>query len=481
MNDPILLTVDVGTTNCKTVAADMSGAVLANSVRPYRSREGRFGAREQFPLDWWRALVRTVRETLSQLPDPSSVAGLGLSGRGGGSAFLDRAGRALSSSWLDARHVEESRVIRDLAAERAPAARGTASLGLASRAMWLRTHNLAGFRKIAYLGGVKDYLLLRLTGRWATDSSSGPPSGEWPYHITDDIGLARTALPEIVQIGDLVAGLSKAAADELGLRPGLPVSIGGHDGVCASIGSGRMQPGDACITLSTNAVLRITASRVPELPEGASTFSYRFVDADWVCGGDVAAAGVFLQQLTTLFRGSKRAQAALDQAASAVPAGSLGLTCLPFPTGMVSPESRPRLRASFTGISLAHGEGHFYRSALEGITCALRSIREIFARAGLSIASAALTGGGARSCCWPSIIASTMGIPVLRVEPFESNRGAAVLLARALGLFPSAEEACAAMVKFSGEVDPDPGLAVIYQGIWSVYEKALALIKNEGL
>ncbi len=474
MSIPILLTVDMGTTNCKAVVTDMSGATIASAVRSYRSRGGRTGVREQFPLDWWHALVMTVRETLSQVPDPGAVIGLGLSGRGGGSAFLDRSGRALCSSWLDSRHADEAKHLWSLAASRAPWARGTASFGLASRALWLKTHHLAAFRKIAYLGGVKDYLVLRLTGRWATDASSGPPLGEWPYSITDQVGVVRAAFPEIVPIGDIVGGLSKVASEELGLYTGLPVSIGGHDGVCASIGSGRIRPGDACITLSTNAVLRITAPHLVDLPEGAATFSYRFVDGNWVCGGDVAAAGAFLQQLTALFRGSRRAQAALDQAASMVPPGSCGLTCLPFPAGMVSPESHTDLRAGFIGVTLAHEDGHFYRSVLEGVACTLRSIRDLFASRGLSIEKAALTGGGAMSSCWPSIIASTLEIPVLKVEPFESNRGAAILLSRALGLFSSCQEACMAFIRYTGEVVPEPELTKVYEDVWSTYKNALA-------
>jgi sugar (pentulose or hexulose) kinase len=357
------------------------------------------------------------------------------------------------------------------ASEHTPWAVGTTSLNLAARALHLKRHDPTVLGKTAYLGGVKDYLLLRLTGNWVTDSSSGPPDGEWISELFGYAGINAETLPGILPAGAIAGRLTDKAASDIGLPSGLPVSVGAMDGVCASIGAGVVSPGDACITLGTNGVLRLTSRFPIRSGKGVHSFFYRFIDDLWATGGDVASAGAFIQQLGRVL-GSKNLES-LDAKASKVPVGSQGLLCVPLPVGMVSPRLMPFARASFSGIGLNHGPEHLFRAAMEGVACSLRDIRDMAEAHGINVAYARITGGGARSGSWPQIISSMLGIPVSLVEPLESNRGAGVLLVVAMGIYPSVQEACSRMVRTTRDLAPVPGHALIYEDTWRAYKRAV--------
>ena len=99
----LLLGLDMGTTHCKAALFNGEGRVVSQSVQ--RNYEGPDASGTgSWPEDWWQ----TAQATIVQLWDEASatsqrVAGIGVSGRGGGFAALDQKGRSLVASWPDGR------------------------------------------------------------------------------------------------------------------------------------------------------------------------------------------------------------------------------------------------------------------------------------------------------------------------------------------------------------------------------------------
>src|SRR5688500_8260813 len=131
-----------------------------------------------------------------------------------------------------------------------------------------------------------------------------------------------TALPEVVPSRSVIGRLRAEAAEALGLPAGIPVTAGGGDNMCASIGVGAVKAGQAAGSLGTSATAAGDRAEPAVGPVGeVSAF------CDWT-GGWLALActlngtGVVdgLRELVGTDAPS------VDEALSSLPAGARGLT-----------------------------------------------------------------------------------------------------------------------------------------------------------
>ena len=90
--DQVFLGIDIGTSGTKTLAIRADGAIIAKASAEYPCSAPKPLWSEQDPDDWYRAVVKTVREVVAAGGiSPSAVRGIGLSGQMHGSVFLDEA------------------------------------------------------------------------------------------------------------------------------------------------------------------------------------------------------------------------------------------------------------------------------------------------------------------------------------------------------------------------------------------------------
>ncbi|MGB9717270.1 MAG: FGGY family carbohydrate kinase [Thermoproteota archaeon] len=61
---PYILGIDLGTSACKTVVFTLDGRRVSSASREYPVIQPQPRWAEQNPLDWWRAVVETIRESL---------------------------------------------------------------------------------------------------------------------------------------------------------------------------------------------------------------------------------------------------------------------------------------------------------------------------------------------------------------------------------------------------------------------------------
>ncbi len=106
-----LLGIDVGTTGTKTLLFTDDGKPICHAYRPYPlSTPGVFMS-EQEPLDWWRAIVETVKEVTEKEGCGNAVAAISLSTQGGTLVPVDRCGEPTRPAivWNDNRYGNEGR------------------------------------------------------------------------------------------------------------------------------------------------------------------------------------------------------------------------------------------------------------------------------------------------------------------------------------------------------------------------------------
>ena len=121
------------------------------------------------------------------------------------------------------------------------------------------------------------------------------------------------------------------------------------------------------------------------------------------------------------------------------------------------------MRGAFVGLGLRHDRGALARAVLEGVAYALRDALDLIAATGRRPESARVSGGGARSELWLTILASILELPLERTESEAGAAyGAALLGGVAAGVFEDARVAAQAGVRTTGQIDPDPAWVEAY-------------------
>ena len=116
--------------------------------------------------------------------------------------------------------------------------------------LWFREEQPDAWRRSVHWVGIKDYVLLRLTGILAADESIASATGlyglaarDWDGEALALAGLRRDQLPTLCSTTDVVTRLGPDAVGEWGLPAGTPVIAGASDGVLANLGVGAVTPG----------------------------------------------------------------------------------------------------------------------------------------------------------------------------------------------------------------------------------------------
>jgi xylulokinase len=236
----------------------------------------------------------------------------------------------------------------------------------------------------------------------------------------------------------------------------VPVAAGAGDQAAGALGVGVDRPGPLSVALGTSGVV---FAALPAFAADAQARVHAFchaVPGGWHAMGVMLSAAGSLAWLRDTAAPGEPFGALVESAARWEP-GVEGLTFLPYLAGERTPHADPDARGAFTGLSLRHDRGALVRSVLEGVAYGLRDSFDLLVELGVQPERGRASGGGARSELWLRIIASVLEIPLERPVVEEGAAyGAALLGGVAGGTWASTDEAVAACVKVTGEVEPEP-------------------------
>jgi gluconokinase len=123
-------------------------------------------------------------------------------------------------------------------------------------------------------------------------------------------------------------------------------------------------------------------------------------------------------------------------------AGSEGLIFLPYLLGERAPIWNADASALFFGIKASHGQPHFMRAVLEGISFSLRQVGASLEETIGPIQHIYASGGFTHSPLWLQMIADIFGRTVYTTGGADASAvGACILGAYALGVIPGLEDA----------------------------------------
>jgi xylulokinase len=160
----------------------------------------------------------------------------------------------------------------------------------------------------------------------------------------------------------------------------------------------------------------------------------------------------------------------LGELAASIEPGCEGLTMLPHLAGAFSPEYNADARGVFFGFTLRHTKAHFARAILESIAFMLKRNLDLMQSLGVAVREVRSTGGGAKSPVWLQIKADVIGAPVITLEQEDTAvLGDAILAAVASGAHRNLDDACAAMVRVRGRVEPNAATRAAYTDAFARY------------
>jgi xylulokinase len=478
----VLAGIDLGTSSLKVVLTDEGGRVLGAASAAYPLLAEQPGQAEQHPDDWWRALQTALAQALAQAGRaPRELAAIGLCGQMHGVVPVDAAGRALRRAilWLDQRGEQECRQIEALVPPETILATTGSRPSVAfsaAKLLWLQRHEPAVVAQSKALLQPKDYLRLRLGSELATDPTDGSGTllldlvrRDWSDVMLERLGIDRALLPPVRPTLAVVGQLSRAAADELGLAPGVPLVCGAGDTAAQAAGYGATQPGITMATVSSGGQLVSALDRPLVDPLGRVHTLCHVLPDRWYALGALQAAGLALQWFRDWAAGDLSYDALLDQAATVAP-GADGLIFLPYLLGERTPHLDNDARGVFFGLTLRHTHAAAARAVLEGVAFAFRDALGVFHELGLPLHELRLGGGGGQSALWRRIFADVLQTPIMPVDTQHGAAlGAALLAGVGVGRLASLDAAPATASAVPTE--PDHANARRYDAQYAIYRE----------
>jgi xylulokinase len=457
------LGIDIGTSSVKAVVMDDDDRPVATASAPLALSHPQPLWSEQAPQDWWQAVVDSLDALAAEAPAAmAAVRGIGLSGQMLGVTLLNAFDTPIRPAllWNDGRASAECAELHRCFADFADIVGCRAMPGFsAPKLLWLKRHEPDAMTRTRRILLAKDYIRLRLTGDAASDRADASATllldtarGDWHDGILAACGVDRAQLPRLVESAEVSGTLRGELASRWRLPAGTPVAGGGGDNMCAGVGVGAVQAGQAYISLGTSGVYFVANDRfVPA--RGAGMHTHRH-----------AVPGLFAQHAVALSAGAALAWIAgvlgrhdigelLAEVESQRLSPEVTPVFTPYLAGERTPHDNPLLTATFSGLTHMTGPLHLVQAVLEGVALALADGHAALTADGARIERIALTGGGARSALWARLVAAAIGQPLCLAADQRSGPaiGAARLARAAVGGPLIAEAGSASPIV---EVDP---------------------------
>ncbi len=484
-----ILSIDIGTSSVKGALFDSGGREIALSVCEYDLEKRGFDIVELDPEIYWSSTKEVIENIrAASLGCFENISAVGVTSQGETLISLDRDGLPVRKAivWLDGRARDEADEIASVFGadelRRVTGQQEASACCTACIILWLRKNEPENFARTAKFLLVEDYIIYKLSGRFASDFALYPStlcinisSGKWWDEMLNFIGVSETLFPELHISGSPIGHI---ATPELGLNSECRVCVAPIDQIAGAVGAGNIAPG--MITETTGTAMAVCASVdkfICDSKHGASLFRHAIKDVyallPWA-----PASGIILRWFRDEFCKDMN-YSDMDKAAAGILPGSEGLIVLPHFNGVVCPASLPEARGVFWGLSLSHKREHFIRAIMEAVAFLLKDYLQILENIGIDGEEVFSIGGASRSEVWMQIKADVLDKKIYAMECEETTcLGAAILAAVGCGLYDNLNEAVKHMTKTRKCFVPNPENVKKYKIVYNKYLKINETLKT---
>ncbi|HEX2728767.1 MAG TPA: FGGY family carbohydrate kinase [Rubrobacteraceae bacterium] len=500
---PYLMGIDFGTGGVRVGIFDQEGTPVVFHGVEFDTKYPRSGWAEQDPGVWWSSLVEATKKAMQDGGiAPEEIAGISTDSTASTVLAIDGNDEHLRPAimWMDVRASDQAKRLEethDNALKYCGYGAVSAEWGL-PKALWLKEKEPDTYKNAKHLCDCNDWLINRLTGEWKSSVNIASAKffydrdeGGWPETLLEAVGFEdflEKFPPDVLDLGEVVGGLRKEAAEELGLPEGTPVAQGAIDAYAGALGLGVVEPGTLALITGSSHVMIGQAAR----PTHGQGFWGSYTDAMIPGQYTVEAGQVSTGSVVAWFKNNFAAEAAeeakkrgvdtydvLNEMAEKVPLGSDGLVFIDYFQGNRSPHTDPLVRGMVWGLSLGHTPGHVFRSIIEGICFGTESIFRAMRGHQFEPKLNVVSGGPAKSELWMQMHADVSNVPMSFTKVSEGPvLGAAMLAAVGAGIYPDIQTAAKNMVHTERTIEPNQEVHEAYKFYLERYIETYTQMKD---
>lgn len=383
-----LLGFDVGSSSVKASLVDsQTGQSIATATSPenemaIQSPQPEWA--EQDPELWWQH-IKTATAKLIQKSKRSTddVAAIGVSYQMHGLVLVDKNHQVLRPSiiWCDSRAAKiGQQAFQDLG-EQNCLEHFLNSPGnfTASKLKWVKDNEKEIYNKIHKMMLPGDFIAMKMTDKISTSKSGLSEGILWDYKsngladiLLDYYDISKELIPLAHDSFETTGELTTKAAEELGLKPGIPISYRSGDQPNNAFSLNVLKKGEVATTAGTSGVIyAVTDKPLYDSKSRVNSFIHVNHQADKPSYGVllcINGTGILNSWIKHNLLSEGVSYDEMNRRAATVPIGSDNLSIFPFGNGSERIFENRNPGSMFYGLDFnRHQTSHILRAAQEGI------------------------------------------------------------------------------------------------------------------
>lgn len=493
MSGRYLLGFDVGSSSVKASLVDSdSGVCVASAFYPEKEAPiiaVKSGWAEQDPQMWWDNAKLSLKKVMAD----SSVKGedikaIGISYQMHGLVCVDKNQNVLRPSiiWCDSRAVPYGEKAFENIGPKECLGHLLNSPGnfTASKLAWVKENEPQLFEKIYKIMLPGDYIAMKLSGTINTTISGLSEGMLWDFKnkkvakfLLDYFGFDETLIADIVPTFSVQSEVSEAAANELGLKAGTPISYRAGDQPNNALSLNVFNPGEIASTAGTSGVVYgVLGEANYDIKSRVNTFAHVNYQKDMERLGVllcINGTGILNAWMRRNVAPEGISYSDMNDMMASVPVGSDGITIIPFGNGAERVLENKEIGCSIHGVNFnKHGKAHLMRAAQEGIVFSFCYGMEVMQQMGMDIHK---IHAGKANMFLSELFRNTLaGVSGATIELYETDGsvGAAKGAGMGCGIYKDHDEAFATLKKLA-VIEPDEKRRAEYLQAYSLWKETL--------
>ena len=406
MSKNYLVGFDIGSSSVKVSVIDSeSGELVSSAFSPETEMQiesPQKGWAEQHPDDWWKHLLIANKNAISKLPSSNyEISGIGISYQMHGLVMVDKNNKVLHPSiiWCDSRAVEVGDSAFNELGNEYCLGNCLNSPGnfTASKLKWVKDNRPDIYEKIYKIMLPGDYIAFKLTNEINTTVSGLSEGIFWDFknknladYVFDYYSIDKSFIPEIVPTFSIQGRLTKKAANELELKPGIAISYRAGDQPNNAFSLNVLNPGEIATTAGTSGVVYglVDQNSFDKYSRVNSFAHVNYTNESQTKGVllCINGTGILFNWLRNVLMKSKDSYDKLNYEASKINIGADGVTILPFGNGAERVLKNLNIGSHILGINFNnHTSAHILRAAQEGIAFSFKYGIDIMKDMGIEV------------------------------------------------------------------------------------------------
>ena len=488
-----LLGYDIGSSSVKACIVEaetgkcVASTFFPKSEAPIISKQS--GWAEQNPEDWWQYLKSATGEVLATSHiDSTDIRAIGISYQMHGLVCVDSDQQVVRPAiiWCDSRAVPYGeKAFRELGEEFClEHMLNSPGNFTAMKLAWVKEHEPENYARIHKFMLPGDYIAMRLSGNICTTASGLSEGILWDFkndgiatdllnHFGIDSSLVADIMPTFAEQGRV----SAAAARELGLHEGTPITYRAGDQPNNALSLNVFEPGEIASTAGTSGVVYGVNGNVDyDKKSRVNTFAHVNHTARNPRTGVllcINGTGILNSWTKRNFMANGISYAQMNDLAAQSPIGSCGISILPFGNGAERVLENRETGCSIHGINFNnHSIANVARAVQEGIVFSFKYGIEIMEQMGMDVKK--IHAGNANMFLSPIFRNTLAGVTGATIELFDTDGsvGAAKGAGIGAGIYRDNKEAFVSLERLE-IIEPDADNASKYAEAYSLWKNRL--------